>query len=101
MMGGLHEVRHFREGTDMYLSEETPLTIEDSSGAKVLSSADHSDAVAWRLIPISVMPRLAVVLTAGSRVVFEPTKVEAGEIGLITFGPTQRDFVPDGLRVVV
>jgi SAM-dependent methyltransferase len=85
----------------LYLSEETPLTIEDSNGSRALSGTDNSNSVTWRTVAINVIPRLALVITVGSRVVFEPTKVNAGDVGLITFGPTQGDFIPDGLRVVV
>ena len=58
-------------------------------------------SVTWRTISISVIPRMALVIPLNLRVVFEPVKVNAGEVGLITFGPTQKDFVPGRLRAVV
>jgi SAM-dependent methyltransferase len=98
----LREARNAdEEELDLFLSEETLLTIEDTNGSSVPLSAAATDSVTWRIVPVSVIPRLALVITAGSRVVFEPTKVNSREVGLITFGPARSDFIRDGLRVVV
>jgi SAM-dependent methyltransferase len=86
---------------DMFLSEETQLVAEDSSGNRAIVNAGNIDSAGWRTISISAIPRLALVITLNSRVVFEPTKITVRDVGFISFGLTQRGFAPNELRVVV
>ena len=85
----------------MFLSEETPFTVEDASGPGALTSADTKGCVSWRTTSISVIPRLSLVITVNSSVVFEPVQISPGEVGLITFGPTVMGFAPGRLQVAV
>lgn len=85
----------------MHHLDECPLTIEDAEGSRVLAIGHAAGPVAWRTLRISVIPRLALVVRPGSRVVFEPCTVRAGESGLIVFGPTGPDWVPNGLGVTI
>jgi SAM-dependent methyltransferase len=88
-------------GANMFLSEETQLIVEDANGARALVNAGNINSATWRTIPISVIPRLALVIALNSRVIFEPITVGAEDVTLISFGPTQGDFIPGELRLVV
>ncbi|HKQ08624.1 MAG TPA: class I SAM-dependent methyltransferase [Blastocatellia bacterium] len=85
----------------MFLSEETPLAVEDSAGSKRLTPADDAGSVGWRTMRTNIIARLGLAVKANARVVFEPLKVSAGDTGFITFGPTEREAVADRVEVSV
>jgi hypothetical protein len=99
ILGG-PEARIKRE-RNLYLSEETPFRIKgpDQFGSPV--KADGREPVSWATLGLTVIPRLALAVSAGSRVIFNPVKVSVGDVGFITFGPTLREAIPDDLKMIV
>jgi len=85
----------------MFLSEETPVVVEDQDGARPLLRSDVGGAVEWRTLQLSVIPRLGLVLAPNARVVFEPTRVETHDVGFLTFGPSRQEFTAGNLHVRV
>ena len=64
-------------------------------------NGDEKELVSWATLGLTVIPRLALVVSAGARVIFKPVKVSAGDMGFITFGPTLPEAIPHGLEMIV
>jgi ubiquinone/menaquinone biosynthesis C-methylase UbiE len=79
-----------------YLSEETPFQIETEAGAPLIAPG----APAWVFFQTSVhtpVCRIALVLLAGSKAVFEPFRILGDERGLLTVGQALPGISRDGL----